>query len=62
MARNGLNISKTWASNMIDLQGEEGPTPHQPVLYHESLTYLQVQSGERFVDGTLGAGDTPQAF
>jgi len=30
--------------------------PHLPVLYHESLKYLQLQSGEKFVDGTLGAG------
>jgi 16S rRNA (cytosine1402-N4)-methyltransferase len=41
---------------MIVAAGEENPTLHQSVLYHESLTYLQVQSGERFVDGTLGAG------
>jgi 16S rRNA (cytosine1402-N4)-methyltransferase len=41
---------------MFDLSGEENITSHQPVLYHESLTYLQIQSGVRFVDGTLGAG------
>jgi len=31
-------------------------SPHQPVLYHESLKYLQPQSGKKYVDGTLGAG------
>ena len=41
---------------MFDLPGEENNSPHQPVLYHESLKYLQVQIGQRFVDGTLGAG------
>ena len=35
---------------------ERNPHPHQPVLYHESLKYLQPKSGGRYVDGTLGAG------
>ena len=30
--------------------------PHQPVLYHESLKYLQLRSEGKYVDGTLGAG------
>lgn len=30
--------------------------PHQPVLYHESLKYLQLETGKRYIDGTLGAG------
>ena len=30
--------------------------PHQPVLYHESLKYLQPRSEGKYVDGTLGAG------
>ena len=32
------------------------PLPHQPVLYHESLKYLQLRSEGKYVDGTLGAG------
>ncbi len=36
--------------------GDEQTSPHQPVLYHESLKYLQLHAGHRFVDGTLGAG------
>jgi len=36
--------------------GDEQTPPHQPVLYHESLKYLQLHTGHRFVDGTLGAG------
>ena len=35
---------------------KEKEFPHQSVLYHESLKYLQPQPGMRFVDGTLGAG------
>lgn len=30
--------------------------PHQPVLYHESLKYLQPRSEGKYIDGTLGAG------
>lgn len=30
--------------------------PHQPVLYHESLKYLQLRSEGKYVDGTLGTG------
>ena len=29
---------------------------HQPVLYHESLKYLQPRSEGKYIDGTLGAG------
>jgi 16S rRNA (cytosine1402-N4)-methyltransferase len=29
---------------------------HQPVLYHESLTYLQPKQAGKYIDGTLGAG------
>ena len=29
---------------------------HQPVLYHESLTYLQPKPAGKYIDGTLGAG------
>ena len=32
------------------------PYPHQPVLYHESLKYLQPKPGGRYIDGTLGTG------
>jgi len=32
------------------------PLPHQPVLYHESLKYLQPRSEGKYIDGTLGAG------
>ena len=35
---------------------ESEPQPHQPVLYHESLKYLQPKPEGRYVDGTLGAG------
>jgi len=31
-------------------------TPHQPVLYHEVLDALTLQSDRIYVDGTLGAG------
>ena len=30
--------------------------PHQPVLYHESLKYLQPTPEGKYLDGTLGAG------
>lgn len=35
---------------------ESKPFPHQPVLYHESLRYLQPRSEGKYIDGTLGAG------
>ncbi|MCD6576464.1 MAG: 16S rRNA (cytosine(1402)-N(4))-methyltransferase RsmH [Anaerolineaceae bacterium] len=35
---------------------EKAHLPHQPVLYHESLKYLQPKLGGKYVDGTLGAG------
>ena len=35
---------------------ESKPFPHQPVLYHESLKYLQPRSEGKYIDGTLGAG------
>ena len=35
---------------------ESKPFPHQPVLYHESLKYLQPRPEGKYVDGTLGAG------
>ena len=35
---------------------ESNSKPHQPVLYHESLKYLQPKSNGKYVDGTLGAG------
>lgn len=35
---------------------ESKPLPHQPVLYHESLKYLQPRSKGKYIDGTLGAG------
>ncbi len=41
---------------MAGLAGGESPSFHRPVLYHESLKYLQPQTGMRFIDGTLGAG------
>lgn len=31
-------------------------SPHQPVLYHEIINYLQPRPGGRYIDGTLGAG------
>ncbi len=30
--------------------------PHQPVLYHESIKYLQPKPNGKYIDGTLGAG------
>ena len=33
-----------------------GYFPHQPVLYHEILEILAPESGEVYLDGTLGAG------
>jgi len=38
------------------ISSERKPLPHQPVLYHESLKYLQPRSENKYVDGTLGAG------
>jgi 16S rRNA (cytosine1402-N4)-methyltransferase len=35
---------------------ENKTLPHQPVLYHESLKYLQPRSEGKYIDGTLGAG------
>jgi len=35
---------------------ENRTLPHQPVLYHESLKYLQPRSEGKYIDGTLGAG------
>jgi 16S rRNA (cytosine1402-N4)-methyltransferase len=31
-------------------------SPHQPVLYHESLKYLKPEKSGKYIDGTLGAG------
>ncbi|MDO9545732.1 MAG: 16S rRNA (cytosine(1402)-N(4))-methyltransferase RsmH [Pelolinea sp.] len=35
---------------------ERNSSPHQPVLYHESLKYLQPKPKGKYIDGTLGAG------
>lgn len=35
---------------------ESNSAHHQPVLYHESLKYLQPKSKGKYIDGTLGAG------
>ena len=39
-----------------------GHFPHQPVLYHEVLDALSPTSGERYLDGTLGAGGHAQGI
>ncbi len=38
------------------ISSESKPFPHQPVLYHESLKYLQPKPEGKYIDGTLGAG------
>ena len=36
--------------------GGESHLPHQPVLYHQIIHAIQPQRGQKFVDGTVGAG------
>jgi len=37
-------------------RGGESHLPHQPVLYHKIIHAIQPQRGQKFVDGTVGAG------
>lgn len=41
---------------------ERNLSPHSPVLYHESLKYLQPISEGKYVDGTVGAGGHAQGI
>jgi len=41
---------------VFEQKGGKHELAHQPVLYHESLKYLQAGSTGLFVDGTVGAG------
>ena len=38
------------------MNNSDNDSAHQPVLYHESLKYLQPKSKGKYIDGTLGAG------
>ncbi len=46
----------------MDRPEPNSASPHQPVLYHQTLDFLEPASPGRYVDGTLGAGGHARGF